>query len=83
MFVTPADNLERAMHPSTYEYLNPTDEQKAAMAKLREAAAVYGAALEEHMPDGPDKTFVIRAHRSNATLAQMAVTRHPDGTLRT
>jgi len=42
------------MHPSTYEYLKPTEEQIAAMAKLREAAAVYGMALAEILPDGPD-----------------------------
>lgn len=70
------------MHPSTYEYLQPTDEQKAAMAKLREAAAVYGTALDELLPDGPDKTFIIRAHRSNAMWANVSVTRHPDGTPR-
>lgn len=70
------------MHPSAYEYLKPTDEQIAAMAKLREAAAVYGEALAELLPDGPDKTFVIRNHRSNAMWANVAVTRHPDGTPR-
>lgn len=70
------------MHPSTYEYLKPTDEQIEAMAKLREAAAAYGHALEELLPDGPDKTFVIRAHRSNAMWANVSVTRHPDGTPR-
>ena len=70
------------MHASTYEYLKPTDEQIETMAKLREAAAAYGKALEDLLPDGPDKTFVIRAHRSNAMWANVAVTRHPDGTPR-
>lgn len=70
------------MHPSTYEYLNPTDEQKAQMAKHREAAKVYGEALEALLPDGPDKTFVIRGHRSNAMWANVAITRLPDGTPR-
>lgn len=70
------------MHPSTYEYLNPTDEQKALMAKHREAAAAYGKAIEELLPDGPDKTVIIRNHRSNAMWANVAITRHPDGTPR-
>lgn len=70
------------MHPSTYEYLKPTEEQLATMAKLREAAAVYGQALAELVPDGPDKTFIIRAHRSNAMWVNVAVTRLPDGTPR-
>lgn len=70
------------MHESTYEYLKPTDEQMALMAKIREAAAVYGKALEEFLPEGPDKTFVIRGHRSNAMWANVAITRLPDGTPR-
>ena len=70
------------MHSSTYEYLKPTDEQLAAMAKIREAAKVYGEALEAALPDGPDKTFVIRGHRSNAMWANVAITRLPDGTPR-
>ncbi|MBY5364041.1 hypothetical protein HFO97_29700 [Rhizobium leguminosarum] len=65
------------MHASTYEYLKPSEEQIETMAKLREAAAIYGKALEEFLPDGPDKTFVIRAHRSNAMWANVAVTRGP------
>lgn len=70
------------MHSSTYEYLKPTDEQIAQMAKVREAAKVYGEALEANLPDGPDKTFVIRGHRSNAMWANVAITRQPDGTPR-
>lgn len=70
------------MHPSTYEYLKPTDEQIAAMALLREAAKVYGDTLEKYLPDGPDKTFVIRAHRSNAMWVNVSITRLPDGTPR-
>ena len=70
------------MHPSTYEYLKPTDEQISRMAILREAAKVYGDVPEQELPDGPDKTFVIRAHRSNAMWVNVAITRLPDGTPR-
>jgi hypothetical protein len=70
------------MHPSTFEYLMPTTAQVEVMARLREAARVYCAALEALMPDGPDKTYVIRAHRSNAMWVNVAVTRLPDGTPR-
>ena len=72
------------MHASTYEYLKPTDEQMAQMAKHREAAKVYGEALEAILPDGPDKTYTIRKHRENAMWANVAITReapnyHPSG----
>ena len=70
------------MHESTYEYLKPTDDQIETMAKLRSASKAYGDALEGLLPDGPDKTFVIRAHRSNAMWANVAITRQADGTPR-
>jgi hypothetical protein len=68
-----------ALHSSTFEYLKPTDGQIDRMARVREAAAVYCAVLEAEMPDGPDKTFVIRSHRSNAMWVNVAITRHPNG----
>lgn len=76
-FITESD-----MHESTYEYLKPTADQIEKMATVRKAAKEYGEALEKGLPDGPDKTFVIRAHRSNAMWANVAITRHPDGTPR-
>lgn len=71
------------MHASTYEYLKPTDEQLARMARVRAAAKIYGEVLEAELPDGPDKTFTIRGRRSNAMWANVAITRQPDGTPRT
>lgn len=68
------------MHSSTFEYLKPTDEQIEQMAKVRAAAKLYCDALEAWIPDGPDKTFIIRAHRSNAMWANVAITREADGT---
>lgn len=68
-----------ALHESTFEYLKPTDAQIAAMVQLRLAAAAYAKMLDEYLPDGPDKTFVLRAHRSNAMWANVALTRQPDG----
>lgn len=71
------------LHPSTFEYLKPTDDQINRMAKLREAAKAYCDVLEAELPDGPDKTFVIRAHRSNAMWVNVALTRRADGSPRT
>lgn len=70
------------MHPSTYEYLKPTDAQVEAMAVVRKAAKAFSDVLEATLPEGPDKTYVIRAHRSNSMWANVAITRHPDGTPR-
>lgn len=67
------------MHHSTYEYLKPTDAQVATMSRVRAAAKAFNDILDSELPDGPDKTFVIRAHRSNAMWANVAITRQPDG----
>lgn len=71
------------MHPTTYEHLKPTDAQLEAMARVRAAAKAYSDVLEAELPDGPDKTFTIRNHRSNAMWANVAITRQPDGAPRT
>ena len=70
------------MHPSTYEYLKPTEDQIKRMARVRAAAKLFNDVLDAELPDGPDKTFTIRAHRSNAMWANVAITRLPDGTPR-
>lgn len=71
------------MHVSTFEYLKPTDDQLDTMNSLRLAAKVYHDALVQLLPDGPDKTFAIRNHRTTAMWANVAVTRHADGAPRT
>jgi hypothetical protein len=70
------------LHSSTFEYLKPTDEQIAAMATVRKAAKDYCDILEKMLPEGDDKDFVIRNHRSNAMWANVAITRFKDGTPR-
>jgi len=71
-----------SLHPSTFEYLKPTAEQIVQMANVREAAKVYADMLDAVLPEGPDKTFILRAHRSNAMWANVCITRQPDGTPR-
>lgn len=71
-----------SLHESTFEYLKPTDSQIEQMARVRNAARVYAQILDEALPDGPDKTYILRAHRSNAMWANVTITRLPDGTPR-
>jgi hypothetical protein len=70
------------MHDSTFNYLKPTGYQTSVMQDLRQAAAQYSAALEHFLPDGPDKTYTLRKLREVAMWANVAVTRHPDGSPR-
>lgn len=72
-----------ALHPTTFAYLKPTEEQLERMARVRAAAKAFCDVLEQELPDGPDKTFVIRAHRGNAMWCNVCITRLPDGAPRT
>ena len=70
------------MHDSTFDYLNPPPEQKERMDKVRKAAAAYFDVLRAELPNGPDKTYAIRSLRTVAMWANVAITRHADGTPR-
>lgn len=70
------------MHGSTFDYLKPTDDQVATMQRVREAAKAFAEVLAAELPDGPDKTFAIRNHRTTAMWANIAITRQPDGSPR-
>jgi hypothetical protein len=69
-------------HPSMFDYLKPTDKQLEQMDRLREAAKVYGDLLEKVLPDGDDKRYCIRLHRTTAMWVNVVVTRKDDGTPR-
>lgn len=71
------------MDATTFEYLKPTDDQVKQMSVVREAAKVYATALDAALPDGPDKTYVLRKLREVAMWANIAITRQPDGSPRT
>lgn len=67
------------MHNSTFEYLKPTEDQLSAMSKVRQAAGIFGDILEASIPDGPDKTYLLRKFREVAMWTNIAITRQPDG----
>lgn len=71
------------MHDATFAYISPTDGQMTQMQIVRDAAAEFARVLVHHLPDGPDKTFTIRNHRTTAMWANVAITRQPDGSPRT
>lgn len=70
------------LHPSTYEYLNPTDEQKKTMQLIRSASKDYSEIIDGAIPDGPDKTYLMRHLREVVMWINVAITRHPDGSPR-
>lgn len=70
------------LHPTTFGYLNPTADQKDKMTHVRAAAADYADVLQNELPDGPDKTYVLRSLRTVAMWANICLTRNPDGSPR-
>ena len=70
------------LHTSTFEYLKPTEEQLDAISYVRGAFAEFSAAIDAHIPDGPDKTYLMRQLRDCAMWANIAITRNPDGSPR-
>lgn len=70
------------LHPTTFGYLNPSEEMKAEMNIVRSAAADYADAIQQVLPEGPDKTYTLRKLREVNMWAMIAITRHPDGSPR-
>ncbi len=64
---------------STFQYLKPTDDQMLLMGRAREAATEYAFRLDAIVPEGPDKTYLMRKLREVAMWANIAITRQPDG----
>lgn len=71
------------LHPSTFEYLKPTSAQIETMSRLRMASSNYALAVANNLPDGPDKTYILRRIRETAMWINVALTREADGTPRT
>ena len=70
------------LHPGTFDYLKPTDDQLRTMEMARKSTRTYADALEALLPDGPDKTYVLRKVREIGMWANVAITRHYDGSPR-
>lgn len=70
------------LHPTTFEYLKPTDDQLESMAYVRAAFAQFISHIDVHIPDGPDKDHVLRMLRDCAMWSNICITREPDGTPR-
>lgn len=67
------------MLPDTFEYVRPTLHQLEAMTKLRAAAKAYAEVVEDLVPPGADKDYVLRSIRTASMWANFAITRHDDG----
>jgi hypothetical protein len=70
------------LHPTTFEYLKPTDTQMDKMAHMRRLFSTFVSALDNELPDGADKAYIIRLIRDAAMWTNITLTRTADGTPR-
>ena len=71
-----------SIHPSTFEYLKPSDAQIEVMDHLRKVTAEYADQLDQALDNGPDKTYILRRVRETAFWINVALTRNSDGSPR-
>jgi hypothetical protein len=70
------------MDTATFQRLTPTVPQIAAIEKMRYAFADLVSTVEQHVPEGPDRTYIIRQLRTCAMWANMSITHNADGSPR-
>jgi hypothetical protein len=70
------------LHPSTFEYLRPSDEQVAVMGQARALSKEYAEEIAALLPDGADMTYILRRIRETAMWINVAITREADGSPR-
>ena len=71
-----------ALHHTTFEYLQPTEAQLQDMETVRHAFREFLHLIDPYIPEGPDKTYLLRNLRECAMWANVAITRQPDGSPR-
>jgi hypothetical protein len=71
-----------SLHPSTFDYLKPTDGQIEVMDAMREVTAKYARQVEHALNPGQDRTYILRRIRETAMWINVAITRHSDGSPR-
>lgn len=71
-----------ALHPDAFCATTPTDDQMDTVNRVCKTLATCTRSLEQELPDGPDKTYVIRMMRTVAMWSTTAILRNPDGSSR-
>jgi hypothetical protein len=58
------------MHSTTFEYLTPTNEQIEHMAEVRLAFGECALSVLAHVPERPDRTYLLRKLRECGDVVQ-------------
>ena len=71
-----------ALHAETFNYLKPTERQIFQMQEVRDAYRAFADLLQRTLPDGADKTHVLRLIRDAGMWSNISITREQDGSPR-
>lgn len=69
-----------AISPAAFEDVTPTAEQQRTLDLMTRLTEEYVKHVDNILPDGPDKTYILRKLRGTAMWINVALTRLPDGT---
>ena len=69
-------------HPHVFTSVLPSEAQKARMDTMSTAFLGLLSYIHQHVPEGPDRTYVIRKVRETAMWCNVAIMRNPDGSPR-
>ena len=67
------------LHKDAFNSVAPSDAQLLAMQKVRASAREFFEVLERLVPDGPDKTYVVRKLMEVMMWANRSIMHRPDG----
>jgi hypothetical protein len=74
---------ERAtVHAKMFDTVKPSDVQLEAMDALRKEAQLFVHILDVYVPEGADKTYLMRKFRDVIMWANVAIMRNQDGSPR-
>lgn len=68
--------------PDVFQYLKPTSAQQQDMDIIGQAAKDFVDAVHATVPEGPDRTYVIRKFRECVMWANTSIVKMPDGSPR-
>lgn len=65
-----------------FDPIQPTDDQVRSVQRCQSMAKDYASVPMRELPDGPDKTYLLRKLREVTMWATLSITRNADGSPR-
>jgi hypothetical protein len=70
------------LHPLMFQPVIPTEDQSARLETMRTAFMGLMKIIDDNVPDGPDRTYIVRQIRGASMWCSYSIMRNPDGSPR-